>query len=149
MANKVAPVPSTQTIIQPSPPTLTCSICIEDITPGKNHVVTKCGHDFHADCYTDFILSTGGKKKCPNCRNELHSGVTRSGTSADRNALKAEVENELIERYNEIFIEISSNMASRKKTSAECIALIDQCSKTSRVVKQKLDLVKRKLQTLI
>ena len=34
-------------------------------------------------------------------------------------------------------------------TAAECIALVDQCSKTSRVVKKKLDLVKRKLQTLI
>ena len=142
MSIRVAPIQT-----QPSPPPLTCTICIEDITPGKNHVVTECGHDFHTSCYTQFVLSNNGKINCPNCRTEI-SNVTTVNSAVDHEAIKVEVEQAIIAEYDEIFTRISNNMEKRKKYLSECMSILHECN-ASGELKEKLDAVVNKLLILI
>ena len=46
----------------------TCPICL-DAMNNKNHIVTSCGHHFHASCLIKNILLS--HKSCPCCRKSL------------------------------------------------------------------------------
>ena len=58
----------------------TCSICLDDINPRKNLIILNCGHHFHINCYTTFVLhkiqdepsveivEDNESIKCPMCR---------------------------------------------------------------------------------
>lgn len=51
----------------------TCSICLNNIINRNNKTITKCGHVFHTDCYTEFLLKTKYTHiKCPLCRDTLY-----------------------------------------------------------------------------
>ena len=44
-----------------------CPICMEEFT-GTNHIVGKCGHQFHASCLMQSLRSTDA---CPCCRQQV------------------------------------------------------------------------------
>ena len=48
-----------------------CSICLDDIIPGKNVLVTECGHTFHCSCLMKNTAHNGFG--CPYCRTEMAS----------------------------------------------------------------------------
>ena len=48
-----------------------CSICLDDIIPGKNVLVTECGHTFHCSCLMTNTAHNG--YGCPYCRTEMAS----------------------------------------------------------------------------
>ena len=43
-----------------------CTICLET---AKEPVLTKCGHMYCWPCIYNWLVSKGGKAKCPNCKN--------------------------------------------------------------------------------
>lgn len=52
-----------------------CPICLDSVT-NLDHIVTKCGHYFHASCYTKYIFKSivndkSKELKCPKCRDLL------------------------------------------------------------------------------
>ena len=46
-----------------------CPICMDDINPAKNCIITECNHTFHASCMIKSIVY--GNFDCPYCRFEL------------------------------------------------------------------------------
>ena len=46
-----------------------CSICLDDISPGKNVITTECGHTFHCSCLMTNTAHNGFS--CPYCRTEM------------------------------------------------------------------------------
>ena len=46
-----------------------CPICMDDINPTKNCIITDCNHTFHASCMLKSIVH--GNFDCPCCRFEL------------------------------------------------------------------------------
>ena len=45
-----------------------CCICLDSYTPGKYVRVARCGHVFHAACFTRLVR---GSTLCPLCRTAL------------------------------------------------------------------------------
>ena len=45
-----------------------CCICLDSYTPGKYVRVARCGHVFHAACFTRLVR---GATLCPLCRTAL------------------------------------------------------------------------------
>jgi len=46
-----------------------CPICMDEMDPSFNHIITDCGHHFHAKCMIECVDKRGFK--CPCCRNKL------------------------------------------------------------------------------
>jgi len=46
-----------------------CSICLEELTPSKNHSITDCNHTFHTNCLTKWCSTN---TCCPFCRTEVY-----------------------------------------------------------------------------
>jgi hypothetical protein len=68
-----------------------CPICMDEINPSKNCIITDCNHTFHASCMLKSIVF--GNFDCPCCRFEL----TESPVEDD------EDEEEENEEYREAF----------------------------------------------
>uniref|UniRef100_A0A6C0IKB7 RING-type domain-containing protein n=1 Tax=viral metagenome TaxID=1070528 RepID=A0A6C0IKB7_9ZZZZ len=60
---------NTQLQFQTTIPMMECPICMDDINPTRNCIVTECNHTFHASCMLKSIVH--GNFDCPCCRFEL------------------------------------------------------------------------------
>eukprot|EP00347_Sterkiella_histriomuscorum_P010184 403377284 len=49
--------------------TVTCAVCIEDLTNDSMYKVLKCSHQFHSDCITKWLKV---KLECPLCKETVN-----------------------------------------------------------------------------
>ena len=61
--------------------TIECPICMDEIDPTKNTIITDCGHCFHASC-----LMTNAKQNgfdCPYCRTKMAGEMIESDSEEE------------------------------------------------------------------
>jgi hypothetical protein len=86
-----------------------CPICIDDINPTRNCIITDCNHTFHASCMLKSIVH--GNFDCPCCRFELaESPVEEEDEDEDEDEEEdEEAEYELYVGFRALFVRAEGN----------------------------------------
>ena len=78
---------------QPVSTMMECPICMDEINPTRNCIVTDCNHTFHASCMLKSIVF--GNFDCPCCRFELAESPVEEDDDDDEEYNEEEDEYEL------------------------------------------------------
>ena len=86
-----------------------CPICMDDINPTRNCIITDCNHTFHASCMLKSIVH--GNFDCPCCRFELaESPVEEEDEDDEYNEEEdEEAEYELYVGFRALFVRAEGN----------------------------------------
>ena len=86
-----------------------CPICMDDINPTKNCIITDCNHTFHASCMLKSIVH--GNFDCPCCRFELAEPLEEEDDYEDNDEEEDEDEEEyeLYVGFRALFIRAEGN----------------------------------------
>lgn len=80
-----------------------CPICMDDINPTRNCIITDCNHTFHASCMLKSVVH--GNFDCPCCRFELAESPEEEDEYEDEDEdHEAEDEYELYVGFRALFV---------------------------------------------
>ena len=94
---------------QPVTTMMECPICMDEINPTRNCIITDCNHTFHASCMLKSIVH--GNFDCPCCRFELaESPVEEEDEDDEYNEEEdEEAEYELYVGFRALFVRAEGN----------------------------------------
>ena len=86
-----------------------CPICMDDINPTRNCIITDCNHTFHASCMLKSIVH--GNFDCPCCRFELAESPVEEEDEDDEEEDEEdeEAEYELYVGFRALFVRAEGN----------------------------------------
>jgi hypothetical protein len=86
-----------------------CPICMDDINPTRNCIITDCNHTFHASCMLKSIVH--GNFDCPCCRFELAESPEEEDEDdyEDEEDEEDEEEYELYVGFRALFVRAEGN----------------------------------------
>ena len=91
---------------QPVSTMMECPICMDEINPTRNCIVTDCNHTFHASCMLKSIVF--GNFDCPCCRFELAESPVEDDDD-DEEYNEEEDEYELYVGFRALFVRAEGN----------------------------------------
>jgi hypothetical protein len=96
------------TNLQTQPVTMMeCPICMDEINPTRNCIITDCNHTFHASCMLKSIVF--GNFDCPCCRFELAESPVEDDDEDDEEYNEEEDEYELYVGFRALFVRAEGN----------------------------------------
>ena len=84
-----------------------CPICMDDINPARNCIITDCNHTFHASCMLKSIVH--GNFDCPCCRFELAEPPEEEEDDYEDDDEEDEEEYELYVGFRALFVRAEGN----------------------------------------
>lgn len=93
--------------ISTEPVMMECPICMDEINPSKNCIITDCNHTFHASCMLKSIVF--GNFDCPCCRFELAESPVDDEDEDEEYNNEEEDEYELYVGFRALFIRAEGN----------------------------------------
>jgi len=92
---------------QPVTTMMECPICMDEINPTRNCIITDCNHTFHASCMLKSIVF--GNFDCPCCRFELAESPVEEDDDDDEEYNEEEDEYELYVGFRALFVRAEGN----------------------------------------
>jgi len=92
---------------QPVTTMMECPICMDEINPTRNCIITDCNHTFHASCMLKSIVF--GNFDCPCCRFELAESPVEEDDDDDEEYNEEEEEYELYVGFRALFVRAEGN----------------------------------------